>query len=137
MTKVWDPNGNIFSEDYIFLSENIVLNKKTADIIQVTQDDIVTSIAKYEDNINDISGVNEEIEIVNGVDTKKINFNVVDVDGSVPIVNGFLIEVYLSGTDANKPGLLTKLYQDDIVDPITNKIIQRGFGSYFNLEVDK
>ena len=127
---------NIFNEDYIFLSDNVILDKKTGEVTKLTEENIVSALTKYEANPESRAGdIKETIEIVKGVDVKTISFRLKDVEYISP-VNGFLIEVYLSGTES-PVGKLTKMYRNDVVDPITNQVLRAGFGAYFDIEVDK
>jgi len=76
--------------------------------------------------------IKKEIEVVLGVEQKRIELSLVNSDGALPN-DGFLVEVYLSGTD----GKLTRVYREDIVDVLSGDTLQEGFGSYLVLEVNK
>lgn len=74
----------------------------------------------------------ERIEIVLGLDEKKIDLRLVNDDGEQQANSGFLIEIYMSESDG-----LKKVYQKDTLDPQTGNVIKNGFEDYFILEVDK
>lgn len=76
--------------------------------------------------------IKKEVEVVLGVERKRIDLSLVSADGTLPS-DGFLVEVYLSGTD----GKLTRVYRNDIVDVLKDDVLQEGFGNYLVLEVDK
>lgn len=76
--------------------------------------------------------IKKEVEVVTGVDRKAIDLSLVSSEGALQS-NGFLVEVYLSGTD----GKLTRVYRQDIVDVLSDDVLQEGFGHYLILEVDR
>jgi hypothetical protein len=123
---------NIYDPDLIFISTTTVLNKKTGEITELSQQEIYQSL--LEDNVNaeTIEISNDNFEVVKGVDSKKIELGLSD-GSSIESINGFLIEVYFSGTD----GKLTKLNRKDSIDPITRATLKDGFEQYFSLEVDQ
>lgn len=78
-------------------------------------------------------GLTDVITVVTGVDEQKIELNLISENSKrVEPVSGFLVEVYLSGTD----GKLTRLFKEDNID-INGNIIDEGFLKYFFLELDK
>lgn len=77
--------------------------------------------------------IKKEVEVVVGVDGKKIDLSLVSSEGNIEPSAGFLVEVYLSGTD----GKLTRVYQEDLVDVLNDDTLSDGFASYLKLEVDK
>lgn len=72
------------------------------------------------------------ITIVTGVDEQKIDLNLISEGKRTEPIAGFLVEVYLSGTD----GKLTRLYKEDRID-INGNVIDESFESYFSVELDK
>lgn len=76
--------------------------------------------------------IKKEVEVVLGVDSKKIDLSIVSSEGNLPS-NGFLVEVYLSGSD----GKLTRVYKEDVVDVLSDETVQEGFGHYLILRVDQ
>lgn len=77
--------------------------------------------------------IKKEVEVVVGVDGKKIDIALASSEGNIPPGRGFLIEVYLSGTD----GKLTRVYKEDLVDVVNDETLSDGFSNYLILEVDK
>ena len=74
-----------------------------------------------------------EIELVVGLETKTIDFKLGNSEGTTPSNNGFLVEVFDSGSD----GKITRLYKEDVVDALNDETLSEGFENYFILEVDK
>jgi len=79
-----------------------------------------------------IVNVEEDVEILEGTDKVTIDLTLKTKDGPVPSLNGFLIEVFYSGSD----GVLQRAYRDDTVDTINDDIIEEGFEKYIKVDVD-
>lgn len=75
---------------------------------------------------------NDQIIVVTGVDEQKIDLNIVSEGKKIQPISGFLVEVYLSGSD----GRLTRLYKEDKID-LNGNIQNEGFSQYFSIELDK
>ena|SRR5688572_28358473 len=77
--------------------------------------------------------VKKEVEVVVGVEGKKIDLALASSEGKMDATSGFLIEVYLSGSD----GKLTRVYKEHLVDVLNDETLSDGFSSYLKLEIDK
>jgi len=77
--------------------------------------------------------INKEIEKVVGVDEIILDLSLKNSDGKILDTNGFLIEVYESGSDGN----LNRVYAEPIIDFLNDDIVRASFMDYFSLEVDK
>lgn len=75
--------------------------------------------------------IKKEVEVVVGVDKKVIDLSLISAEGDFT-KDGYLVEVYLSGTD----GKLTRVYREDVVDVLNDDVIQEGFGKYLILRVE-
>jgi hypothetical protein len=76
--------------------------------------------------------VRENVNKIKGLDSKEIGLKLSTRDGNLPFNRGVLIEVYLSGTD----GKLTRLYQTETVDPLSNASLRESFERYIHLDID-
>jgi len=76
--------------------------------------------------------IEENLTIVTGVDRQKINLNIVSDNFRAEPINGFLIEVYSSGSD----GRLTRLFKNDDID-LNGNITNESFSQYFDLKIDE
>jgi len=77
----------------------------------------------------EIISIEKEIEVVAGIDRANFFFRLKSEEGQVPSVNGFLVEMYVSGSD----GTLTKIADKTITNPIVDDVIQDGFDTYLDL----
>lgn len=80
-----------------------------------------------------VTDIKKEVEVVTGIDVKTIFLTLFDSSGEQASPRGFLIEVYESGSN----GVLTKMGAANVVDPITDEILEEGYETYFILESDK
>lgn len=103
--------------NFIALEQNVYLNKTTGGISNEIQPDFSTII-------------NEEVTIITGIDKQKINLRLVSGNSKISPINGFLVEVYVSGSD----GKLTRLYQKDDLDE-NGDIRNEGFEQYFLMDL--
>lgn len=118
---------------YTLIGGNKILNKSNGSIIAATDaiiKEIVSSLGK--ENIT-IQALNTQADVVTAIDSQIIDFYLKTSDGKLVPKDGFLVEVYESGSD----GKLTRLYREDVQDPVdNNNIIQDGFSNYFTIEED-
>lgn len=75
--------------------------------------------------------VGADVEKVKAIDEKIVEL-VLKSDQTVDTKNGFLIEVFLSGTD----GKITRMYRDSIEDLYGN-ITEIGFSEYLIVSLDE
>ena len=117
------------------INDNRVLNKRNGTITSIKDVSIQTQIRDYfSNNYKIITKLPDNFEGVSGLDNVKINFFYKTSDGVMTdFKNGFLIEVYESGSD----GKLTRLVSQDIQDPLDeNNAVNDSFSQYFTLELD-
>lgn len=121
------------NERYTLIGGNKVLDKSNGSVMVFSDaivKDIVASLNKENITINTIS---PQADIVTSVDSQIIDFYLKTSDGKLTPKDGFLVEVFDSGSD----GKLTRLYREDLQDPVDdNNIIQDGFSNYFTIEED-
>lgn len=126
--------GKIFplTPNLTLISKEHVLNKKNGSIIKII-DQEKEIVSYFNKNNIAIESLNTKAEVVGPPDTQVIDFYLKTSDGKLTPKDGFLIEVFASGSD----GKLTRLYQEDLQDPVdNNNILQDGFSNYFTIEVD-
>lgn len=118
------------------IAPGVVLDKRTGAIVSIKnansqiKDEIVSYFNK--ENIT-IQALNSQADVVTSVDYQIIDFYLKTSDGKLTPKDGFLIEVFDSGSD----GKLVRLYKEDLQDPVdNNNVIQDGFSNYFTIEVD-
>jgi hypothetical protein len=126
MSKIF--TGFSISKNLTLLSKDKAIDKQTGMIVPVGYDILLEG--KFRDASPQIT---KEVEVVVGVDKQKINLSLKSHNGNLPAPSGFLIEVYLSGSD----GKLSRVYMEDVVDIVNDEILSEGFSNYLNLEVDK
>jgi hypothetical protein len=122
--------GMPLSKDYIVISSNKALNKKTGLVASIS--DIQKFREDIEQNTAEATSIKREIEIVAGLDTVKVDFQLKSSEGEVPVSDGFLIEIFESGSD----GQLTKLVRKTVEDPVNGERLKNGFESFLDVEVD-
>jgi hypothetical protein len=118
---------------YTLIGGNKILDKSNGSII-VSNDTVFKEIVASlnQENIT-IQALNTQADVVTSVDSQIIEFYLKTSDGKIDPKDGFLVEVYESGSD----GKLTRLYREDLQDPVdNNNIIQDGFSNYFSIEED-
>ena len=91
------------------------------------QDKIKRSMLEKQ-NVN----VRRTMNRIIGVDDVKIELKLLMRNRELDTGNGFLVEVYLSGTD----GKLNRIYANEILDPLDDTTVRRSLFDYVDLEVD-
>jgi len=96
---------------------------------------VLRALKDQEDNplVKNAESFEREIEIVTGIDGKRIEFNLKSSEGPLELNDGFMIEVFLSGSD----GKLTKLVKNDVINPLEDDVIVQGYNSFLSLGTDK
>lgn len=111
-----------------------VLDKSNGSLLDTNKQDVADLVARQIDNPRlDAVSVSSNIELVTSLGSMVFDLS---LKNSLQAFSGsgFLVEVYFSGSD----GKLTRMYQEDVVDPIDESIIiNEGFSKYFKLETDK
>lgn len=80
-----------------------------------------------------VTSISDNVQLVYGLDSTKIDLQLKTSDGVSQVKNGFLIEVFFSGSD----GKIKKLFKEDVEDPLDDdQTISDGFSNYFKLETD-
>lgn len=124
--------GMPLSKNHVLLSKDKALDRNTGMVVPVekiakipTPDLIVQAPARE---------IKREVEVVEGIDKIKVELDLFLTEtGEISSRDGFLIEVFESGSD----GKLTRLYRNDVVDPLSEDVVREGFEHYLTLEVDK
>lgn len=116
------------------ITKSRVLDKKSGNIFSLSDSKIQAEINNYFlQNYQVVSNISDKVEEIQSLDRQKIEFYHKTSDGLVNFQNGFLIEVYESGSN----GVLTRLFLQNVQDPLDeNKSINDSFSKYFTLEVD-
>lgn len=122
--------GLPIGKNFTIISKNKVLDKKTGSVHELAK--IAPTQRLPTPVVQDVV-VKKEVEVVVGVDGKTIDFSLASSEGTIAPVNGFLVEVYTSGSD----GKLTRVYREDLVDVLNDDTLSDGFSSYLVLKVDK
>jgi len=122
------------TKNITLITEDSVLDKRSGKILALSDPKVEREIKNYYfKNSIVATEISDTAEAVISLESKVINFIFKTSDGLVDYKNGFLIEVYDSGSD----GKLTKMYLEDIQDPLDeNKLINDSFSNYFTLELD-
>jgi hypothetical protein len=76
-----------------------------------------------------VNSVKREVEIVVGIETKRIDLSLKTTEGTLEAPNGFLVEVFESGSD----GKLKKLIRETVEDPLNDDTLQDGYNSFLRL----
>lgn len=130
-------NDKIFplTQNLTLINDGKVLDKRTGNILNLKNTSVLNEIKSYfTKNILTITNLQTQAEVVTSVGSSVIDFYLKTSDGIIETKDGFLIEVFESGSD----GKLTRLYQEDLNDPVDeNKVVDDGFSNYFTVEVDK
>jgi hypothetical protein len=111
-----------------------VLDKKNGSIKRATDPEVASEIKYFHNKSNlSVKNLSEDADVVTSVGNTTIDFYLKTSDGVFESKSGFLIEVYESGSN----GKLTRLYQEDLIDPLDgNNTLRDGFTNYFIIEVD-
>jgi hypothetical protein len=115
--------GQQISSDKILIDKDLVLNIKTGQIEPLTIPTVLNG-----GNSVVVNQVEENV----GIDEVKIDLKLTNGNREVDSRNGYLIEIFLSGTD----GKLTRLYQDELIDPISGDVLRESFSEFLVLKVD-
>lgn len=125
-----DLIGLPIGEIYTVISDEQVLNKIDGSVSKI--EDILPLVQISSSLFDTNAVVAKQVEIVVGVEGKKIDFILATSEGILESNNGYLIEVYVSGSD----GKLTRVYQEDVVDVINDTTLSEGFSNYLVLQTD-
>ncbi len=118
--SIKDLIGTPVGRHYVLVAGKKVLDKRSGKVIPL--DDI--------DDDESVIEIKKEIEKIDGLTNVSLDLSLVG-SKPMPAKDGFLIEVYESGSD----GTLTRVYQTDLVDPFTNDVVREGFESSMHLKV--
>jgi len=117
--------GRHITEEHIVISDTKVLN--------ITNGQIENFIDVFGNSAqNVILNEHNDVELITGIDSQKIEFALKDYNGYIRLPSGFLVEIYESSSD----GKLVKLTREDIIDELNDDIFQKGFENYLDIEVD-
>lgn len=109
-------------DSYLSTTDGIVITKEQALRI-------LPNATKYDRGIH----LSDTVQSVGQLGYQTIQLRLQGSNGNIAPTKGFLITVYLSGTD----GTLTRMYQNEIIDIADNSVLRGGFGQYITLELDK
>ena len=118
--------GQEAADGWYVINNKELLNSKNGSVANI--EDIID--LKNETQATTAISISPDVEIVTGRDSRKIELTLKGLHGSFPSTNGFLIEVFESGSD----GRLTKVARND--KHVGEKAIEYGFDSYLELKVD-
>jgi hypothetical protein len=120
------------------VDEDRVLNKVTGEVYSLLSEEISQIVKQYIKGTYGVAVISEDIQEVLSVESQQIYFYHKTSNGALESRNGFLVEVYLSGSNINEPDSGSqRLFAETIEDPLDeNKNITDSFSSYFKLEVD-
>lgn len=121
--------GRSISRDFIALRGNRALNKATGEIHPL--DDVLEQ-EEIEETNEDILSIKKEIEVVAGLEQARIELRLKNGEGEVFSKDGYLVEVFESGSD----GRLTKLVKETVKNPINDDEVESGFEEFLDLRVD-
>lgn len=124
-----DIIGLPVGETYTVISDDKVLNKSDGSVSKIED---VIPLTQVSSSIFVNAAVAKQVEIVVGVEGKKIDFTLATSEGVMEAPSGYLVEVYLSGAN----GQLTRVYKEDVVDVINDNALSEGFSNYLVLNVD-
>jgi len=123
-----NKNNQIATQDLMILSENKVLDFSTGLIVDKHK------FKNFKDSrFAGLESIGEDLEYVIGLDEKEIGIQLAEGGQDYDIRNGFLIEVFESGSD----GRIKKIDKKNTIDPTTGEIKEEGFEENFFLKVDK
>lgn len=121
--------GLTLGNNISLLNKDFALDKSTGKILNIAE--ALSRVTPSQSTIGEDAVIKKEVEVVSGIDKQKIELTLKTSEGLVENT-GFLIEVYLSGTD----GKLTRVYQEDVVDVLNDETLSEGFSNYLILDVD-
>lgn len=109
------------------------MTKGLGTFLKLDSDFVKREIQAFVNNNNiNISSVGS-VDYVVSVGTKIINLGLKNSNGPIIPKDGFLIEVFESGSN----GTLTRLYKESVEDPADDsKTLFDGFSNYFRLDID-
>jgi hypothetical protein len=122
--------GFPFGPRFFALNERLALNAETGDTTPIPEE---PEELESSNQVEIAEDVKQEVELVLGRDEKKIEFALKTKDGEISSPNGFLIEIYESGSN----GKLKKLVKETVVDPLSDDTLQDGYDSFLILKVDE
>jgi len=115
--------GMMLSNDYVAVSLTEGASTKDGSIKPIS--DLVNSSKNTAQKVVAVSEVEENVEVVVSVDSKVILLGLKDSNGVVSSNKEYLVEIFESGSD----GLLTKVVENDIINPLIDEVVQDGFSS--------
>jgi hypothetical protein len=122
--------GMPLSRDFVVLSNIKALNTKTGLVESINK---VRELRKNQaaEEMGKILSLPQLIEYVIGLDQVTVDLKLKSTEGEFESTDGFLIEVFESGSD----GKLKQLFQKTVRDPISEDRLQNGFESFLKVEV--
>jgi hypothetical protein len=121
--------GRRIGIELVVVDDDKILNIRTGEVTEGSLKDSIEKAFKNEV----IFDYDQNVEIVSSRDKQEINFFLKNDNGTTPPLNGFLIEVFESGSD----GRVLKLKREDTVNVYDEVTVEKGFSNYLDIEVDK
>jgi len=121
--------GLSLNDNYTVISSDKVLNKVDGGVSNLL--DIIKTQVNISSSVP--ASVAKQVEVVVGIEGQKIDFTLASSEGKFEVSDGFLVEVYLSGSD----GVLTRVYEQDVVDVVNDTTLSEGFSNYLVLKIDQ
>lgn len=118
--------GQPIGKDKIMMNPRTVLDTSTGFVSPLT------SQPPIEEASFQVVKVTDDLEVITGLDRAIINLTLESSEGLVADPSGYLIEVFESGSD----GTLTKLFEEDIIDALSDDVFRKGFEGDLFVDVD-
>jgi len=116
------PIIRLSPDTYLSTKDGVIVTKEQAEKI------IATAVLGQK-NLT----VHQNVAVVYGRDKALIALNLKGINQNIPPTKGFLVKVYLSGSD----GSLKRMYKSAIVDPADESVVRGSYEQYLNIEFDK
>lgn len=122
--------GLPLAKDYVALKGNSALNVTTG-LVTTIDNALQLHYDRAVEKEGKIVRIPRDMEIVTGLDSTTIQLQLKGSEGSIESTDGFLIEIFESGSD----GRLVRLQEQDVEDPVGDEILQDGFESFLKVDV--
>lgn len=124
--------GRNVAKNFIAIRGDRALNIKTGGVEDV---DVVIEREEASRPVaveQEVVSIKKEIEVVVGTGLAQIDLFLKTGEGRQFVRDGFLIEIFESGSD----GKLTKLVKENVVNPLNDDEIEKGFEDFLELRTD-
>ena len=121
--------GQAIAKGWVIASDTEALNVNTGEYQKISTFDSQPEFTL--EQVVETFSVEEEVEVVSGLDRVLYNFTLKSAEGEVPSRSGFLVEIFEIGSD----GRAKKVFEEDVVG-IDNQKVRFGFDDYLFLDAD-